>query len=137
MFCALTEWTNGVYSPMRFEGEVYKHLYQRFLEHMGTMNQPGTVSRKELTDTQKSIAKNGLWVLRLILSCCTANGYISEKRGTQMLKYLTAWHSTSSMLMALQVHTATVFLLHYSLTVCYGFLHYCALLLSQWSLALL
>ena len=111
VFCALTEWTHGAYSPMRFEGEVYKHLYQRFLEHMGTMNQPGTASRKELMDTQKNIARDGLWVLSLILSCCATNGYISGRRGTRMLKFLTACHSTSYMLMALHVSTATINLL--------------------------
>ena len=49
-----------MHSPVRFEGEVYKHLYQRCLKHMAVMNQPGMSTRKELTDLQKSIARDGL-----------------------------------------------------------------------------
>ena len=44
--------------PVRFEGEVYKHLYQRCLKHMAIMNQPGTSTRKELTDLQKRETKD-------------------------------------------------------------------------------
>ena len=46
---------------MKFAGEVYKHLYHRFLDYLGMIRQThGTPGRKALADLQKRIAKDGL-----------------------------------------------------------------------------
>ena len=61
MYCALSEWRKGVHEVQRFDGEVYKHLYYLFLEHMERIKkQENTPGRMALSELQKRIAKEGL-----------------------------------------------------------------------------
>ena len=61
VFCALSEWRKGVHEVRPFDGEVYKHLYQRFLDHMEMIKrQDGTAGRIALAELQKRIARDGL-----------------------------------------------------------------------------
>ena len=51
-------------APTRFNGEVYKHLYHRFIDYMEKIKQThGTPGRRALVELQKRIAKEGLYVL--------------------------------------------------------------------------
>ena len=60
VFCALSEWRYGTFSARRFDGEVYQHLYRRFIQHMESLVEPGKPSRKPFANLQKSIATDGL-----------------------------------------------------------------------------
>ena len=49
-----------MYESKRFDGEVYKHLYERFIVQLEKLGKSGTHTRSELTDLRKRIAKDGL-----------------------------------------------------------------------------
>ena len=82
--------------PARFDGEVYKHLYQRFMDYMEKIREThGTPGRRALVELQKRIAREGLYVFDSSGSPCEAHfaDVTVEKRGTRMRKHLITWCS--------------------------------------------
>ena len=105
IFCALSEWRNGVHAPTRFDGEVYKHLYQRFMDYMEKIKQTrGTSGRRALGELQKHIAKDGMYVLWSwpfwFLFLIDTTIMMIGKRGTRMLKRSITWCSIDNAVLA-------------------------------------